>query len=275
VGEFLVDEKRSVAERGLIATVYGSYAAELPDAYARLERVLAEPSGPGASAEAKVTLARRQASIGTALLVMGRTEPVWSLLKQKADPTLRSYLIDRAGSGGVDARVLLARLDHEKEVSVRQAILLSLGEYGLDRFSQVQRENVLPRLLQLYREDVDPGIHGAAEWLLRLWKTDEKLKKIDKELATGKVEGKRRWYINGQGETMVVIANAGEFWMGEGAGRYRQRIGRSFAVASKEVTVEQFLVFGRIIHPTRGLLPRLIARLTASHGTTQQRTVAG
>jgi formylglycine-generating enzyme required for sulfatase activity len=69
------------------------------------------------------------------------------------------------------------------------------------------------------------------------------LRKIDKELATGKVQGKRQWYVNGQGQTMVVIVHAGEFWMGEGAKRHPQRIGRSFAVASKEVTVEQFLRF--------------------------------
>jgi formylglycine-generating enzyme required for sulfatase activity len=72
---------------------------------------------------------------------------------------------------------------------------------------------------------------------------DGELKHIDKELATGKVAGKRQWYINGQGQTMMVIVNAGEFWMGEGVERHRQRIGRSFAVASKEVTVEQFLRF--------------------------------
>src|SRR5262249_13190913 len=144
---------------------------------------------------------------------------------------------------GVDAKVLIARLEQEKGVSVRRAILLSLGEYGLDRLSQDQRENVMPRLLQLYREDVDPGIHGAAQRLLRQWGVDGELKNIDKELATGKVAGKRQWYINGQGQTMMVIVNAGEFWMGEGAERQRQRIGRSLAVASKEVTVEQFLRF--------------------------------
>jgi formylglycine-generating enzyme required for sulfatase activity len=42
---------------------------------------------------------------------------------------------------------------------------------------------------------------------------------------------------------MVVVANAGEFWMGERPERHRQRIGRSFALASKEVTVEQFRRF--------------------------------
>jgi formylglycine-generating enzyme required for sulfatase activity len=42
---------------------------------------------------------------------------------------------------------------------------------------------------------------------------------------------------------MVMLAAVGEFWMGEGAERHRMRIGRSFALASKEVTVEQFLRF--------------------------------
>jgi hypothetical protein len=241
LADFLVDEQRSVTERGVIATVYGTYAADLPEAYARLEKQLSERPEPGAADEAKVSLVRRQANIGTALLVMGRTEPVWPLLQHQPDPTRRSYLIDRAGPGGVEAKVLIARLDQEKEVSARRAILLSLGEYGLDRFSQDQRENILPRLLQLYRDDVDPGLHGAAEWLLRQWQMEGELKKIDKELATGRVQGKRQWYINGQGQTMVVIVHAGEFWMGEGAERHQQRIGRSFALASKEVTVEQFL----------------------------------
>ena len=40
LADFLVDEKRSVSERGLIASVYGTYAADLPDAYARLEKAV-------------------------------------------------------------------------------------------------------------------------------------------------------------------------------------------------------------------------------------------
>jgi serine/threonine protein kinase/formylglycine-generating enzyme required for sulfatase activity len=245
LGEFLVDEKRSVAERGLIATVYGTYAADLTDAYTRLEKQLAEQSGPGVPEEARVSLARRQASIGVALLVMGRTrtEKVWPLFEHRPDPTLRSYLIDRVGPGGVDAKVLTGRLEEENEVSARRAILLSLGAYRLDRFGQAERQNFLPRLLQLYRDDPDPGIHGAADWLVRQWQAVDELKKIDRGLATGNVEGERQWYINRQGQTMMVVAHPGEFWMGEGKERHRQRIGRSFAIASTEVTVEQFLQF--------------------------------
>jgi formylglycine-generating enzyme required for sulfatase activity len=41
----------------------------------------------------------------------------------------------------------------------------------------------------------------------------------------------------------MVVADAGEFWMGEGEERHRQQIGHRFAIASKPVTVSQFLEF--------------------------------
>lgn len=253
LADFLVDEKRSVSERGLIATVYGRYAADTPDAYARLEKELTETSGADATAEAKVALAKKQASIGVALLAMGQGEKVWPLLKHNPDPTLRSYLIERMGRGGVDAKVLAARLEEEKEVSIRRAILLSLGKYGSDQLTQNQRLTLLPRLLHLYQEEPDAGIHGAADWLVRQWQGAEQLKAIDEKLATGKVEGKRQWYINRQGQTMVVVAKPEEFWMGEGEERHRKRIDRSFALASKEVTVQQFLRF-RKDHKLNGIV---------------------
>jgi formylglycine-generating enzyme required for sulfatase activity len=243
LADFLVDEKRSVSDRGLIASVYGNYAADLPAGYARLEQQLAKQSAPEAPADARIALAKRQASVGVALLVMRRGEKVWPLFAHQRDPTLRTYLIDRAGPGGVDAKVLTSRLEEEKEASARRGILLSLAEYGLDRLWQGQRRTLLPRLLELYRDDPDPGIHGAAEWLLRQWQAADSLTAIDKGLATGKVEGKRQWYLNRQGQTMMVVAKADVFWMGEGKDRHRRAIGRSFAIGSKEVTVKQFRRF--------------------------------
>ena len=192
---------------------------------------------------------------------MGKGEKVWPLLKHSPDPTLRSYLIERLGPGGVDPKVLTARLEEEQEVSVKRAILLSLGEFGLDRLSLAERRNHLPRLLQLYRDDPDPGIHGAAEWLLRQWQASDEMKEIDKGLATGKVEGKRQWYLNRQGQTMVVVPKPAEFWMGEGVERHRRRIDRSFAIASKEVTVDQFRRSrSRTMNTPRSMPPRATAR---------------
>jgi len=243
LADLLTDEKRALSSRALIAKVYGFYAAESPDSYARLEKQLEEKLAADASVETKVTLAKKHASIGVALMIMGRSEKVWPLLRHSPIPTLRSYLIDRFATSGVDHIALIARLGKEQDSSIRQAILQSLGEYELDRLSQADRRKLIPQLLQQYQNDPDPGIHGAAEWLLCQWQATEEMKKIKKELETGKVEGKRLWYLNKQGHTMVVIPKPGEFWMGENEERHHWRIGRTFAIASKEVTVNQFLRF--------------------------------
>jgi hypothetical protein len=177
------------------------------------------------SKDKKVRLAvlvERRANIAAALLAMGREQKTWPLLKHQPDPSLRSYLIEALGSAGPDAPILIARLEREPDVSVRRAILLSLGGYGLERLSLAERENWLPMLLQLFRDDSDPGIHGAAEYLVRRWGQEEKLKAVDKELMTGKVEGKRAWYINRQGQTMVVIGKPGEFLTGAGRERHKE-----------------------------------------------------
>ena len=112
------------------------------------------------------------------------------------------------------------------------------------------------KLLNLYRNDPDPGIHGAAEWLLRQWRNENQIQGIDKELGKlplptlradqGEASSKgnnRGWYINSQGQTMVVVRGPVEFEMGEASSQHREQIGHSFAIASKEVTVEQFETF--------------------------------
>jgi len=100
---------------------------------------------------------------------------------------------------------------------VHRALLLSLGEYEPDELPPSERELLLRNARDWYRSDPDPGVHGAAEWLLRRWNQGESLKSIDGELATGKTEGTRGWYVNGQGQTLVVIAGPVEFMMGSTA----------------------------------------------------------
>jgi formylglycine-generating enzyme required for sulfatase activity len=248
LASFLADEKRSGSERSVIANLYKIFAEGRPDAFARLEKMLAEQSKRDAAVKAKAALAKRQGNIGVGLVVMGRSDRVWPLLKHSTDPTLRSFLIDRLAAGGVDPKVLWTRFDQEPDVSIKRALLLSLGEFGPDRLPVVERKNLIPRLLDVYRDNPDPGLHGAAEWLLRQWQADAGLEEIDKRVATGKAEGKRQWYVNRQGQTMVLVPRPGEFWMGLGPQRKKQRIDYGYTIAAKEVTLEQFLKF-RKDHP--------------------------
>jgi len=68
--------------------------------------------------------------------------------------------------------------------------------------------------------------------------------------------GERRWFINAQGQTFAVIEGPVEFRMGSpppdteriGGNQPLRRMGipRRFAIATKEVTVEQFQRFGKL-----------------------------
>jgi formylglycine-generating enzyme required for sulfatase activity len=226
----LEDEKRTVSEVRTAASLYGNLAEGRPDAMAALENRLAEPNAP----------ARRQANIAAALAAMGRTEKVWPVLKHRPDPTIRSYLIERLGPAGVDLKVLAARLDQEPDASVRRALVLSLCQFDEVQVRLAGREQWVARLLALYRDDPDAGMHSAAEWVLRSWKEGAGVAQIDSELKTGRVEGKRQWYINRQGQTMMVIPAPGEVSVGEGPEGYKRRIDWRFAIAAKDVTLEQF-----------------------------------
>jgi formylglycine-generating enzyme required for sulfatase activity len=220
--------------------------------------------------EAKEKLAKRQANAAVALLRMQRPARVWPLLKHSPDPRVRSFLIHRLGPLGTDAGAILQRVDSESDMTIRRALVLSLGEYGEKGLSPQDRNAWLPKLQAIYRTEPDTGLHAAAEWLLRSWKQEawlrerneewakdreqreERLCNIRKSLTREKEKIPPRWYVNGQGQTMVVIPGPVEFVMGSPpteAGRHddeiqhQKRIGRTFALCAKPVTVEQYRRF--------------------------------
>jgi formylglycine-generating enzyme required for sulfatase activity len=230
--------------------------------------------------DGKEKLAKRQANAGVALLRLGRSEKVWPLLKRSEkpdDPRVRSYLIHRFGPLGAEAGALVQSLEAESEVTIRRALLLSLGpeEFGEQAWTQEGKKQMVRQVQDMYQTAADPGLHAAAEWLLRQRKEEAWLRQVNEEWAKGKGQKEKRlaeikeilaregakapprWYVTGQGQTMVVIPGPAEFLMGsprtevgrEGGPKgsleeqHLKRIDRSFAIAAKEVTVEQFLRF--------------------------------
>jgi formylglycine-generating enzyme required for sulfatase activity/tetratricopeptide (TPR) repeat protein len=224
--------------------------------------------------ETKDRLAERQARAAIALVRMDKAGEVWPLLRHSADPRLRSFLLNWLNPLGADPKSIAAEFDRidpnakptpapgqqrmdailfQPETSQRRALILTLGTYGMAGLSPGEREPLTRKLFDLYRNDPVSGIHGAAEWTLRKWRQQEKLKEVDALLVKVKDWGDRRWFINGQGQTFVLIEGPVEFVMGSPpteTGRQavmerprRMRIPRRFAIAAKEVTVEQFQRF--------------------------------
>jgi formylglycine-generating enzyme required for sulfatase activity len=240
LAKVLLEERHTPGERRTLTGLFAGYTEGREDGWPLLEKVLGEKLGPAEPVEARVALARRQANAAVALAANGRWDKVLPLLQNGPDPTVRTYLIERLGPGGVDAAALTGLLEKESAVSVRRALLLALGDFDVGRLLPGQREALIPGLVARYRDDADAGVHAAAGWLVGQWGQAEKVREVDRSLK-GKSAGERRWYVNGQGQTMVVLP-PGEFLMGE-PNPQKRRIDHSLALAAREVTVAEFRRF--------------------------------
>jgi serine/threonine protein kinase/formylglycine-generating enzyme required for sulfatase activity len=277
--ELIVDvllDAEPKAYAALFPIVQRHAADALPLLRAELDKKARSAESEQDSERAIDRLAQRQARSAVALVRLGEVETVWPLLRHSADPRLRSFIINWLNPLGAGPAAIAAGLDRleppipaarhplsatgkmdsvlfHPEISMRRALVLALGTYGKEAASAGERDAALRKLLDMYRNDPDSGIHGAAEWSLRQWKHDDRIKEVVAELMKRKDWGDRRWFINGQGQTFAVIDGPVEFRMGspptepnriaEEETPHRRVIRRRFAIAAKEVTVEQFRRF--------------------------------
>lgn len=222
---------------------------------------------PDEQVSARDALAKEQARAAVTLLKRGVSDTAWILLRHSEDPTRRSYLLHMLASDGVPSDAVIARLRVEPDTSARRALILALGQYTEHDIGAGDRRRLVARLLERYRSDPDPGIHGAIDWLLRYgvegprvralrWNEDTALSRIDRELA-GKPQPDKRWRVTRAGFTMVTVRSPVAFRMGApayepqrasasdspGEPQHDARIPHSFAIANKEVTVAQFQRF--------------------------------
>ncbi len=196
----------------------------------------------------KERLAVRRANAAVAAFKLGSAEAVWPLLEFRPDPRLRTRIIHQLQRTACDPRLLTNRLHIEPEVSRRRGLIFALGEFNLTELDGTLLKDIL---LEWYENDIDSGIHGACEWLLRKWGLQAEMDQVNARLATGKPEEGRKWYrLKSADHTFSVIDAPTEFIRGVSRASLsidgintesplRVRLPRSFAVATMEVTAEQ------------------------------------
>ncbi len=211
--------------------LYGGLGAARTEVVTALRSALVEAPAAGDRA------ARRQANAAVTLYRAGEYAPVWPLLRHRPDPRLRTELISRLSPLGADPQPLVRHWDEEPDVSARRAVLLALGEFSEDRLPAAARAALVRRLLLTYRTDPDAGLHAAAEWLLQKWGAATALREAAQALR-GKASA-APWHIAAEGHTLVRLDPRGQ----PPALSCGRRLERCFAIASKEVSVEQFLRF--------------------------------
>ena len=218
-------------------------------------------AGTEVTAMARSVLLDFRARSALLWLAMGQEEAVWPLLRHAPDPSLRTRVIHGVSAVVVSPEELVDRLAVQEDVSVRRGMLLVVGELvgdpaqrSSDR-TELRYGNpghpMIQKLLQLYSEDPDPGIHAAAEWTLRRFDHVEPLNRAQQKAVSEGYSANRRWFVTPRLQTMVVIPGPTEFLMGSppadrSAGADEQLHSQwihGFCIASKETTVEQFRAF--------------------------------
>jgi eukaryotic-like serine/threonine-protein kinase len=224
LADLLEDYKGGENRRRKLTELYRDFAGGREVAFVALEERLSAIDG---RASKGVAPAKRKANVAAALLALRRGDRVWPLLKHSEDPTVRSYLIERIAPPGIDTRILKQRLDEETDASARRALILAWGAYPPEGLAQVAE-----KLIALYENDPDAGVHAAAGWVLRRWHREAQLAKVDAKLATGSAQAGRSWYLTRQRQTFSIVRGPG-----------LSVPGAALAVGATEVTVGQFRAF--------------------------------
>jgi formylglycine-generating enzyme required for sulfatase activity len=237
-----------------------------------LRGVLAERALDSEPETRKEELAARHAAATIALAALGKPESLWPLLCHNTDPRLRSILIQRLAANILPARMLLDRLAlaHVDPIE-RQALLLAFAEAPPALVAGPVESALLETARRLYLEDPHPGVHSAAELLIRRWGGPELFARCQESVPAG-ATGKDGlgWERGPAGHTFVILPGPLEFRMGAPPDEpahygnpilHYRKIERSLAVATKEVTLGQFREFDSSHHhePRYGDAPRCAA----------------
>ncbi len=187
-----------------------------------------EPAFQGADRESRQVVLRALAGDRRAVREAFSASPGNSL------PT--NQLVMRCGPAGIEPDLLAEILDDDSANpnSVFHAVL-TLGSYDLQQLYSTRRNQLLPRLLELYQAHPDAGVHSACQWLIEQWGFSESLQAKRKSLQTAGPQAGFDWYEDACGLCFSVLAS--EPAQDDEGSPYR------FCISTTEVPADMFLAW--------------------------------
>ena len=250
--------------------VVAAFRNRIPASLEERESKFNEPKATSA------VLAKRWANCAVAIVQLGKSDDsIWNMLATSPNPLFRSFLIHRFVELRTDPNVLISMLRQagvgRTNPSIRQALLLSLGEFGTDSIPPVALDPVwLRELAEEFRVGLDPGVHSAIEWLFRRRGLSEELAEIERSIKGeyAKLDwikqqewlaSRRGWYVNSQSQSLVICKTPGIVNVGspekeqlsdseiksEREKLHKRHIDRRYAIGMKEITKGEFRCFAQ------------------------------
>ncbi len=246
---------------------------------AQLRSLAATPSPEDTKTEDRVKFGQARAGAGITLLRLGdhqtglnifRMESDLENQKRAVDPEALAQFVHRSRDRGVTAEVVadcLKSLDSydtlatSSKDAARYALLLALAEFPEEEVEPKLLDRLVIQAGNWYRDHPLSSVHGATRYLLYTWNRRDLIAKVD-QIPIAYTPG-REWFNreipspNGGKPTYMtfIVFQPGEFKIGSPDDEpYRQnnetqhlvRITRPFAIADREITREEIIVFGEL-----------------------------
>ena len=112
---------------------------------------------------------RNLANLAVCLWELGEFDQVSPAFALRSNNELRSQLITRLADAHCQPSFLLQRLRNEPDAGVRQALILALGEFGIQAIPEKARITYADDLRTLYHRERNAGVHSAIEFLFKRW----------------------------------------------------------------------------------------------------------
>ena len=201
-------------------------------------------------------LTTRRARAAALLFVLGEKTPAWNALGQTEDIELTSVLEVRLAELGSRAEEVYAMLQVAQGSRLKAALLRVLGGFSRlnqRRLSASLRAECLSSFEHFFVDDPDSGVHSAAEIAMKRWEVGHRLDSLKNRFISPEAIEDRNWYVTESGVTMAVFRGVTESLTGspeDEPGRDEsdetltvQPVGYDFAMATTEVTRDQYLDF--------------------------------
>ena len=138
--------------------------------------------------------------------------------------------------------------------SRRRALVLALAGCPIEAFQLADIDAFIVHLIELHENDPDAGVHSAAELALKRFGKTIRVKHEAAQTPRAGEPSSRRWYVNPEGQTLVLVDGPVSFNMGAPLAdperedeevRYMAKIPRRFFILSKEVRIVEFQKFAK------------------------------
>lgn len=194
----------------------------------------------------KLTLTKAKHTLS--LMLLGEYGVAWNATNNSLDPRLETSIIENLATSGVSFDSLLELVGVTNDPYILRAQILSMGNFPVETLSQTQIELACKSLSELYRSTKHGFIRSACRWTVE--QIDNRLELVDSNPIVPSTE--KSWFVNSKGNEFVVLPGPTQGFVGQSPFEWKKQanefsiqhrvvIPYSFAIATHEVTIQDFL----------------------------------